>query len=373
MTKLYRFSARALVLLAIVAWVLPSVARAQSNAVADLAARINRERLARGLAPLALNAKLMAAAQAHADDIARTAQFGHTGSDGSSATIRVARAGYGKYSWGYRVGENWARYHSVADAFAMWMESAPHRNNILHPVYREVGIGVAATSAGGFVYILNFGAQPNVLPIFINDAATETKSPEVKLTLTTEDVMAAGDGDSIGRPTQVQISNTPDFVGAKWQEYAASIVWTLAPGGGAKTVYVKYRDAKGRSATASDSITLGAPATATATKPPATRTSTRAPIVTATLAFTPTPSATPTETPTLTPTPTETPTLAPTATPTIAPTESDGAVAASHAPAPTLAPEADTATVKPDFAALGFFGISVMAMVLGIVKFLATR
>ena len=275
-------------------------AQAQSNdQVADIAARVNRERVTRGLAPLALNAKLTAAAQAHAEDVARngrtnSAQEGHFGSDGSTVFDRVARAGYGAYSWGRRLGENWAWYRSAAEAMAMWMDSAPHRANILHPLYREMGIGVAPNSAGGFVYIIDFGSQPNVLPIFINDGASETRSLDVKITLTSEQVAPNGDGDSIASPVQVMISNVADFAGAAWQLFAPTINWTLAPNGGTKTAYVKYRDAKGRTATASGSIVFGAAVTPTSTptRVTPTRTSTRItprPSVVATFALTETP------------------------------------------------------------------------------------
>ncbi|MCX7838898.1 MAG: CAP domain-containing protein, partial [Anaerolineae bacterium] len=299
---------------------------AQTDAVTDLATRLNRERIARGLAPLALNPKLTAAAQGHADDIARNRNFGHIGSDGSTATERIARAGYGKYSWGYRVGENWAHFRNVADAVAMWMDSAPHRNNILHPVLREMGIGIATVPSGHTIYVVNFGAQPNVLPIFINDGATETTSPEVQLTLTSEEVTPNGDGDAIGRPVQVQIANTSDFAGAVWQSFATKIHWTLASSNGVQTVYVKYRDAKGRTAIASASI-LVRTTNVTATRVLATATSTRVATrstLLPTLAPTVLPTDTPTPTATFTPTATPEPTMLPTETPMPTPTLAEG-------------------------------------------------
>ncbi len=329
-------------------------ARAQSpDAVADLAARINHERVTRGLAPFALNPQLTAAAQAHADDIARTAHYDHTGSDGSTARDRVARAGYGKYSWGYRVGENWAHYRSVPTAMAMWMDSPPHRNNILHALYREMGIGVAADKTGLFIYVINFGAQPNVLPIFINDDAAETRMTNVTITLTDEQVMPNGDGvNSIGHPTHIQIANTADFANAEWQPYAARRAWTLTPGAGTRTVYVKYRDAKGRTATASDSILL------VTSTPPATT-----PRPTATRTRTPSATAPPTASPTATPTwlPTDTPVLTLTATATSV---------ATHTPTPSA-----PATAVPAFnpIALCGLGVGVMLAVIATVTFLTER
>jgi len=308
MTKSYRYLLHLAMILA--AMLCLSTAHAQTDAATDLAMRLNRERIARGLAPLALNPQLTAAAQSHADDIARHRNFGHIGSDGSTATERIARAGYGKYSWGYRIGENWAHFRNVADAMAMWMDSTPHRNNILHPLLREMGVGVATVNGGTVVYVVDFGAQPNVLPVFINDGATETASPEVKLTLTSEEVTPNGDGNAIGRPVQVQIANTPDFAGALWQPFATKINWTLASNSGVQTVYVKYRDARGRTTIASASILVRAAASTTATRAVATTIPTRVtsrPTGTITI-----PTETPT--PTITLAPTETPTASPTAT-----------------------------------------------------------
>jgi hypothetical protein len=309
------------IVLLVVLWLVvasASTTGAQSpDSVADLAARINHERITRGLVPLASSPVLSKSAQAHAEDVGKTTRYSHTGSDGSTATERIARAGYGNYSWGLRVGENWARYHSIADAMAAWMDSAPHRNNILHPVYREFGVGIAPTSLGGFVYVINFGAQPNVLPIFINNGAAETSSPNITLTLNSEEAMPAGDGANIiGNPTQVLVSNTPDFAGATWRSFATRLSWTLPPGGGKKTVYVKYRDAKGRTTTASDSIVLSVPTTPTLL-PTRTATRTLLPTRLATTTMTPMPSETPTEIPTETPTPTFT--LTTTITPTLTP------------------------------------------------------
>ncbi len=263
--------------------------------VVDLTTRINRERIANGLTPYALNAQLTKSAQAHADDIARTQQYGHVGSDGSNTQQRVERAGYGKYSWGFRVGENWAHYSSVANAFAMWMDSTPHRNNILHAYYREIGIGIAPTRVGLFVFVIDFGAQPNALPFFINDGAAETRATTVTLTLSDEQVAPSGDGnDRIGHPTQVLISNSADFSNARWQPYARKIDWTLAPSNGTQTILVQYRDARNRTTTASQSISLKIPAS-----PTPTRTVTLTPRPTDIFTATPMP----TETPAITSTP----------------------------------------------------------------------
>ncbi len=289
-----------------------------SDMVADLAARINRERTSRGLVPFALNSDLSLAAQAHASDMARTGNLSHTGSDGSTVFQRVARTGYGSYSWGRRLGENWAWYRSTADAMSKWMGSRPHRENILHTLYREFGIGIAVNPVGGYIFVVNFGAQPNVLPIFINDGAGSTPASGVTLVLSDEEVAPSGDTPTtMGHPTEIQISNDADF-SAKWEPYSARRSWTLASGSGARTVYVKFRDARGRMVTSSDSITVGGAAAANLTgalatvKPTASRTQTRRP--TATRTRTPRPTATRTRTPS--PTASASPSVSRTAAPT---------------------------------------------------------
>jgi hypothetical protein len=219
--------------------------------VADVATRINRERTSRGMIPYAVNSQLMKAAQAHADDVMRSGVESHTGSDGSTVRDRVKRAGYAAYSWGYRVGENWARYFDAPTAMRMWMDSPPHNHNILHPVYREFGIGIAPYKGGGYIFVVDFGAEPNVLPIF----ASGNASGEITLVLSNENYASTGDGaNTIGLATQVQISGSPDFTNAPWQIFSTRIAWTFPPGSTGKMVYVNFRDAKGRTLTSSGSI-----------------------------------------------------------------------------------------------------------------------
>lgn len=404
-------------------------ARAQSpNAVNDLAARINRERISRGLIPYALNAQLSAAAQAHANDMVRTGKYSHTGSDGSTVFDRVGRTGFGAYSWGRRLGENWAWYHDPATAMKMWMGSTPHRNNILHTIYREFGIGITAAENGGFVYVVNFGAEPNVLPVFIQNGASETASRQVTIALSNEDYATSGDGaKTIGKATQVQISTSPIFLGAQWQPFTSKFAWTLPSGDGKKIIYVKYRDARGRTVTSSDSINADVSAaqeaptakptvkpSATNTKPKSTATKTAAPLPTATRTAPSLPTATSTPdgittpsstgslsittAPTLAPEATGTATATPTSTdmliPTPESTETPNMISVAIAPNQTLegmidsqeeiaspqvvpvgAPENNEGLVQGQVTpiALSILGMSVMLGVLAFVKWLEHR
>lgn len=105
---------------------------------------VNEERAAAGLSPLALNAKLNDAAQAHAESMYEEGYFSHTGSDGSTVADRVERFGY---AWS-TVGENIAYgATSPEQVMQMWMNSSGHRANILGSGYTEMGVGIDTRGA----------------------------------------------------------------------------------------------------------------------------------------------------------------------------------------------------------------------------------
>lgn len=216
-------------------------------------AGVNAARVAGGLPPYALNALLTQAAQAHSEYQRDTGQITHDSADGSRTLDRVLAVGYPAI----RANENiYAGMGPPEDAVAWWLAStAGHVQNIMHPVMREVGIGVASASNGMTYYTIDFSAQPNVLPVFINSDSYTTSSPQVIVTLTNEGIFTGGAGQ-IGRATQVMLSNTPDFAGAVVQPWSQYISWTLPDGSGLKTVYVRYIDSAGRTADAQDSIVL---------------------------------------------------------------------------------------------------------------------
>lgn len=83
---------------------------------------------------------------------------GHIGSDGSTVRDRVEAQGY-SWSW---IGENYMITRSGPQAaFDWWMNSEPHRANILSPFYTEFGVGYifSPDSDYGEYYVIVF-AQP---------------------------------------------------------------------------------------------------------------------------------------------------------------------------------------------------------------------
>ena len=339
-----------------------SPAAAQDNDVFQILARVNALRQQYGLLPLDLSSILIASAQRHSDDMARTGNISHTGSDGSSIDSRIREAGYGHWRdfgiWSENI--YGGQTANVDVAWEFWTTSQVHRNNLLNPRFREIGIGVGRGANGGVYYTLNFGAQPNTLPFFVTGSA-----PAVMLLLTNENDITTGEGVVVmGRATEVRIAEGTDTSNAPWQPWAESIPFQLSDSTGEKTITVEYKDELGRGTKMSRTINVTELIPPTETPAP-TETPTEPPTATPTLAATatptidaaaavtvtavisttstPTPTPAPTETPTETPLPTETvpPTAIPTAEPTTAvPSTATPLPAASPTPIASPAPTA---------------------------------
>lgn len=223
----------------------------------ELVMLINGARVEAGLTPYRVDPILTAAARAHVDDILSTGQLGHRGSDGSRAEDRARAAGYPTYPVGGQIGEVWVYARSLRAGFDWWMSDPPHRANILHRRYRDIGVAVRDHPSGwGVVAVVMFGAQPNVLSVFIDTGAEVTGTRQLTIWLQNEEMVPQGAGvDVIGRAVEVQISTSPDFADAWWQPWEQTIVWEVPGTTGEHTVFVRFRDAAGRMAVASDTIT----------------------------------------------------------------------------------------------------------------------
>ncbi len=245
---------------------------------------INETRLDEGLDPYNFYILLAASAQRHADDMVANQISSHAGSDGSMPRQRIAEAGYAAWTQDNGeliAGENfWIGSGTIEDAMAFFLEDPPQRANILSSTYREIGIGAATGADGSNYYVLDFGVRPNVLPIFINDGATNTDSPQIAIRLTNEEARPGGEGAIfIGKAIEIRVSNEPNFDDLPWQSWEKLIPWTLPDTPGEHTVYVQFRDAAGRTAASADTIVLGegVPSEPTALPPIPTREPTAVP------------------------------------------------------------------------------------------------
>lgn len=117
----------------------PVPARSATDGPA-MVALMNAERAKRGLSPLILSPKISAVAHKYACEAAARDDISHTGTDGSKVSERLMRGGISALM----VAENTASfYRTPAQAMAAWMASPHHRENILRPQARAVGVGQA--------------------------------------------------------------------------------------------------------------------------------------------------------------------------------------------------------------------------------------
>ena len=111
----------------------------QARAERSLLCLANAVRVRSGLATLAADPRLNAAARAHSTDMVARGYFSHTTPEGSDPSDRAAAAGYSPF-----VGENIAAASrgTAISVFSLWRASPGHNANLLGS-YSATGLGVA--------------------------------------------------------------------------------------------------------------------------------------------------------------------------------------------------------------------------------------
>jgi uncharacterized protein YkwD len=128
----------------------------------------NRDRSARGLAPLRQHARLRKAAERHAADMVAGGYFSHDAPSGADMVDRILGTGYARgagWSLGENIGYGTGPLATAAEIHRAWMRSPGHKANIVKPEFREIGIGIAlgapvdAQGLGGATYTADFGVR----------------------------------------------------------------------------------------------------------------------------------------------------------------------------------------------------------------------
>ncbi|MDD3647353.1 MAG: CAP domain-containing protein [Candidatus Dojkabacteria bacterium] len=105
--------------------------------VSELVNYANAERSARGLNTLSVDSRLVSAAYAKGQDMLEKDYWAHYGPSGESPWMFISQAGY-EYVY---AGENLAKdFSSSAPIHSAWMASPTHRDNIVNPNYKNIGI-----------------------------------------------------------------------------------------------------------------------------------------------------------------------------------------------------------------------------------------
>ncbi|WP_237289037.1 CAP domain-containing protein [Streptomyces gilvosporeus] len=108
-------------------------------------AMVNAERAQKGCSPLAVDARLQAAAQRHSDDMAARNYYDHTSPDGVGPGDRITSAGYRWSTYGENIFKG---PQDARTAMAGWMKSPGHRENILNCAFTQIGVGVNSAANG---------------------------------------------------------------------------------------------------------------------------------------------------------------------------------------------------------------------------------
>lgn len=127
----------------------------------------NQIRVQHGLPALREQPNLRRAAAGHSDDMVGRRYFDHTTPSGRTMVDRIVGAGYVRAQDGWLLGENleWGTgsLATPRGALRAWLDSPPHRANLLRRGYREVGIGIAlgvpTGGRSGATYTVDFGTR----------------------------------------------------------------------------------------------------------------------------------------------------------------------------------------------------------------------
>ncbi len=121
--------------------------------------RTNLHRQRFGIAPVVENAMLTAAAQKHADNLARQEMLSHQ-LNGEGFLERSRHEGYRFIAGGENIAEGSSSSNDVVER---WMRSPEHRRNMLSKEYTQIGVGTAWSASGTRYDAQVFGRPaPNV-------------------------------------------------------------------------------------------------------------------------------------------------------------------------------------------------------------------
>ena len=113
---------------------------------------VNKERVANGVKPLAIDMRLVKTARLKSADMVKLGYFDHQSPTYGSPFDMMKQYGI-SYSY---AGENLAGAPDVNTAHVNLMNSPGHRENILRPEFTKVGIGVVEGSKYGKIFTQQF-------------------------------------------------------------------------------------------------------------------------------------------------------------------------------------------------------------------------
>lgn len=255
-------------------FIAPRQALAQSPTGAVLN-EVNAFRASYGLPPYTVNAALSAAAQNHANWMASTGLYSHTGAGGSTPQSRANAAGYVGF-----VAENIVGGTGLTpqQGVTWWINSPSHFNTLISNQHNEVGIGFAQNFVDGAdqnFYVLVAGHQRAEAAAALGPETTAARQEDelfvvapLALSAPREDgsiIHTVGDGQSLwaiaaryevpladillfNNLTEDSVINPGDMLTIRWPEGVAApptptppTTYTVRRGDSAWTIAARFR------------------------------------------------------------------------------------------------------------------------------------
>ena len=130
------------------AYVVAKDAASLAKASTAVLCLVNAERTSRGLPGIRASAKLAGVARGHSEDMVANRAVSHIGSAGS-VQDRVTQSGYRWRAVAETLTWGASRRSMPLRLVASFMQSSMHRSILLDPIYRDLGVGLAAGMPAG--------------------------------------------------------------------------------------------------------------------------------------------------------------------------------------------------------------------------------
>lgn len=163
------------ILVTVVARLYPQVLGYAASIPPEEVIRItNQKRVEVGLSPLTVNPNLSKAALAKGTDMINRDYWAHVAPDGTEPWKFFGDVGY-KYRY---AGENLARdFTNPSSAVDGWMASESHRDNLLSPKYKEIGVAVVEGDLAGVdtTIVVQLFGSPVTQPTSVTPVAQKSE------------------------------------------------------------------------------------------------------------------------------------------------------------------------------------------------------
>jgi|GEM_PF-818789 len=172
-----KYIAATLVLIIVVNISSLSLAQAAIS-TSSLVSMVNDARTQAGLSALTTNGQLEAAAQAKANDMFTNQYFAHNSPQGKTPWDFIKSSGYTYVYAGENLAIGYSDSNELHDA---WMNSPSHRENIMNPNYREIGVASVDgvyEGANTTIVVQEFGSTTTQSPVVAEQNNVNNNSNE---------------------------------------------------------------------------------------------------------------------------------------------------------------------------------------------------